>query len=72
MEIKINTVGKILTGHQAGWYVKIQDDREDSGGFLILTAESSEWNGKGFDNWVEDEDSLQKFFIQAGWTILWL
>lgn len=72
MGIKIGVVGEILTGDEAGFFVKVEDDRNSStGGYYILTAKEPNMKD-GFDNWVEDEDSLKKYFIEAKWTIRWL
>jgi len=72
MKIRIGVVGEILTGDEAGLFVKIEDDREGStGGFYILTAKDRDIKD-GFDNWVVDEDSLRKYFDEAQWTIRWL
>ena len=68
--ILIGTVGKILSGDSAGWYVKVLDDSHDSSGFLILTSIESDFS-TGFDNWVENKEKLECFFAESGWQIEW-
>ena len=69
-EIKINHYGKILKGDKKDWFVFIKDDREISGGFLILISPSI--NSKsGFDDWVLDYKTLEEYFIESQWEIEW-
>lgn len=71
MEIRIGIVGEIVTGDEAGSFVKIIDDTEHTGGFLILTSSTPEMKD-GFDNWVENESSLKQYFVESKWVIRWL
>ena len=68
--IVIGKVGKIIAGEQQGHFVKIVDDSENTGGFLILICEDAELR-VGHDNWVEDEASLRAYFEEAGWIVEW-
>ena len=74
--IKIGTVGKILKGEDAGWYVKIEDDSPSTSGYLILISSSSNMSpldpSPGFDYWVDSYDSLVGFFYASKWIIHWL
>lgn len=70
MDIRLEIVGRIIAGDDAGHYVKIVDDRASSGGFLILTAKAPDMR-EGYDSWVEDELALQGFFEEARWIIEW-
>ncbi|MCC7038389.1 MAG: hypothetical protein IT560_13955 [Alphaproteobacteria bacterium] len=70
MEIKIGNVGKIVAHDDVGSYIKVVDDRENTGGFLILTAAAPDMLN-GFDSWVEDMEALQRFFAEAGWIVEW-
>ncbi len=71
MEIKIGVVGKIVAGDESGSFLKVVDDTENTGGFLILTASTPEMID-GFDNWVENEKSLSRYFVESEWIIQWL
>lgn len=70
-EILIGKVGKIVSGDDVGWYVKVTDDAADTGGFYILTSERSDM-ATGFDNWVESREDLESFFAESHWEIDWL
>ena len=72
VQIKIGIIGKILAGDDIGQYVKIEDDSQSTGGFLILTNLEVDFTGEGFDNWVKDYKSLQKYFKESNWKISWL
>ena len=70
-EIKINQYGKIIKGEKKGWFIFVQDDQENTGGYLILISPSI--NSKiGFDAWVLNEDDLRKYFLESEWEIDWL
>ena len=71
MEIKIGQVGLIVAGDEVGRYIKVLDDRQSTGGFLILTA-TDQAMSDGYDNWVEDEKSLSRYFRESHWKIDWL
>jgi len=71
MEIKIGKVGEIVAGDEVGSFVKVIDDTDKTGGFLILTSSTPEMKD-GFDNWVENESSLRQYFIESNWVIRWL
>lgn len=71
MNIQINRLGKILQGDEKGYYIKIIDDLDNTGSFLILTSPDINMK-KGFDNWVKDKRSLEGYFIESNWLIEWL
>jgi hypothetical protein len=68
--IRIGKKGRITKGTSAGWFVLVDDDSENTGGFLILTAKDIDFED-GFDNWVENMSSLEQYFQEAGWEIEW-
>jgi hypothetical protein len=65
--IEINKRGIIRSGDYQGWTVFIQDDSENTGGFLILIEQGTE----GYDDWVEDRASLEKYFEETNWVVDW-
>lgn len=71
MEIKIGQLGKIVSGTEAGRYIHIVDDAENTGGFLILIALDPELR-TGLDDWVENSQVLDQYFKQCDWIIEWL
>lgn len=69
-EIRIGRVGKIMEGDEKGCFIKIMADAENTGGYLILTAEDKGFL-RGFDNWVESYANLKRYFDESNWTIDW-
>lgn len=69
-EIKINRYGKIIKGDYKGWVVFIQDDKENTGGYLILISQEKK-SDIGFDAWVENYDDLKQYFLESEWEIEW-
>lgn len=69
--IKYDTLGKILEGENKGWFIKIIDDTENTGGFYIYEFESIE-KEQGFDTWLENENQVKGYFYESEWKIEWL
>lgn len=66
--IPIGKKGKILAGKQlVGWDIFVQDDKIDSGGYLILYNKDNE----GYDDWVVDKEELERLFIHEGYKVEW-
>jgi hypothetical protein len=65
--IEINKKGIIRNGKFQGWTIFIQDDAENTGGFLILKERGAD----GYDDWVEDMAAREKYFEQANWEVDW-
>ncbi len=71
-ELKIETFGKVLEGEMKGWYIFVQDDNKNTGGYLILYSTSLDPAiSKGFDDWVEDYKSLKQYFEEAKLRVQW-
>jgi hypothetical protein len=70
MNIPIGIVGKIIAGNEQGRYVKIIDDDESTGGYLILTSSSPNFRD-GHDSWVQDHETLVQFFKESRWIVDW-
>jgi len=72
--IKLDTIGRILKGDQAGWYVKIQHD-EKSGGYYIFQFKNKDvknYLGEAFDDWLESMADVENYAIESSWDIEWL
>jgi hypothetical protein len=71
MDIQINKIGKIILGDDKNSFVKIIDDGENTGGYLILTSKTIFFTDC-FDDWVENFESLKKYFEESNWEIHWM
>jgi len=70
--IEIGRIGLIEAGDDTGFQVKILDDSENTGGFLIITGKNlSESNSESFDDWVAGKKELQSYFKESNWVIKW-
>jgi hypothetical protein len=74
MNIPLSVSGRILNSQKDEHFVRVEDDAESTGGFLIF----EHWKGSdgpnvdgGFDNWVADQDTLERFFLESGWKVVW-
>jgi hypothetical protein len=72
--IPIGVVGLIRSdekrGLYIGWYIKVFDDTEESGGYYILQSRSKDFRGEGYDDWVLPEH-LEGYFAGSGWELDW-
>lgn len=69
-DIKIGVAGRIIEGDDVGQHIEVIDDSENTGGFLILQVPDLASN-EGYDDWVEDIDSLHIYFDESNWNIEW-
>jgi len=67
----LGVVGKVISGHDAGLYVKVIFDSDDTGGYYVLTSNEYDFS-VGFDDWVESKEILIKYFAESDWVIDWL
>ncbi len=73
MNMKIGKVGLIEEGDMKGWYIRVDDDTINTGGFLILYNSYPDMlSSSGYDEWVENKESLKDFFEESSWNIKWL
>jgi hypothetical protein len=70
--IPIGKLGRIRRGEYAGWFVRVDDDSESTGGFLALISPDQEFAGPlGYDNWAEDEAALERYFRKLDGDVEW-
>lgn len=67
--IEIERRGKILQGRWAGRTIFVQDDRQGTGGYLILIGGGDKGEDAG-DVWIE-AGQLEAAFAAAGWEVEW-
>jgi hypothetical protein len=67
---KIGKKGRIKAGVHAGFFVRIQDDSQNTGGSLILIWKDNP--SMGYDDWVENLIDLDQFVHESGWDVEWL
>ena len=75
VDIQFDKIGLILEGEEKGCYVCVEEDHENTGGYLILTFNTLNPKDKtriGFDSWVENIEALQSYFQESSWKIKWL
>lgn len=70
IEIRLGVWGCIITGEDAGSFVRIEDDTAESGGYLVLVKPVLDREG-GHDSWVEKYEDLPRYFAEANWTVEW-
>lgn len=71
--VKIATYGQILEGALKDWYVFVQDDAENTGGYLILLSISLDLaNPQGFDIWAENFQDVCEIFKEKNLKVHWL
>jgi len=68
--IKIATKGLILNGEFKDWHIFIEDLNKGEGAYLILLTSPDDT--KGYDDWVENFQSLEGYLHETKWKIIWL
>lgn len=71
IEIKFNTLGKIIEGDNQGWFVRIINDEDKTGGYYIHQFKDMDGN-IGFDDWLETENDVKGYIYESNWKIKWL
>lgn len=70
--IEIGKIGFIQCGDYAGCQVKILDDSQNTGGFLILVCKDFlNPKAEGYDDWVESYSNLVCYFKESKWVVKW-
>jgi hypothetical protein len=74
MNIPVGVNGRVLNSEHVAHEVHVVDDSVNTGGFLVLERwEGPDGPGKfgWFDSWVENEATLQQFFVECDWEVQW-
>ena len=74
MPIPLNTAGDVIGSKHRNHKIKVVDDSESTGGFLIYEW----WDGSdgpnsnhAFDSWVETLADAQQFIVEAKYRVAW-
>jgi len=65
--IPIGKKGKITNGPLKDWMITVQEDKDNTGGFLILLTKNEEQ----YDEWANDLKDLEKLFAKRAWEVAW-
>lgn len=73
-QVIIGKTGKIVSGDEAGKFIKILKDPENIEGVLVITSRSCEFipNTEEFDNWSLGISDLACYIKEAEWLIEWI
>lgn len=54
-------------------FIKIIDDQENTGGFLILLSSNDKFSSfDSYDDWVENLEILKEYLQESHWIIKWV
>ncbi|MEV5472913.1 hypothetical protein AB0L66_11215 [Streptomyces sp. NPDC052207] len=69
--IELERYGRILSGFYEGYFVKLHDDSDVTGGYYIYLVDDLSAPTDGGDYWVEDWAALEEFVESSQWEIDW-
>ena len=70
MNIPLGRIGEIINSDCKERYIKVEEDFENTGGYLIFYSATLDFV-YAYDDWTPKAD-LQAYFEEAGWQIEWL
>ncbi|MET8061256.1 hypothetical protein ACWECC_05630 [Streptomyces microflavus] len=70
--IELEKQGRILSGFYEGYFVKIHDDSDVTGGYCIYLVNDLAAPTDGGDYWVENLTELNSFAESSRWEIEWI
>jgi hypothetical protein len=72
MEIKTNKIGLIVDGEYKGFYIKIVEDLNNTGGYYLLYSKNFyDKTAEGYDEWFFNFVDLINF-VSESLTINWI
>ncbi|MYX30853.1 hypothetical protein GTY75_30230 [Streptomyces sp. SID8381] len=71
-KVEMERYGRILAGFYEGYFVRIRDDSEVTGGYYIYLVDDLAEPTDGGDYWVADKGELESFVESSQWEIEWL
>lgn len=70
--IEFGKIGQILKGRDAGQFIEVEFDEENTGGYYIYQSNVRDFSSiETYDAWVETRGDLDGFFEESGWVIDW-
>jgi len=70
-KILFGKIGKIIKGKHKNWFIKIEDDREGTGGYYVLICKTFFFDNNVYDDWIENYEDLKQYFLEKKWEIEW-
>ena len=69
--VRLDRLGKIISGPDCGRYVFVKDDAFHVGRYLIILA-SGQYLEESRDTWIESRTALERHFVAASWEVDWM
>lgn len=67
----LGTLGEIVEGEEAGRFIEVLDDRNNSDGYLICTYADDQRCHEPLVSWVATYDEVNAVFFESNWTVEW-
>jgi len=72
-DVRTNTLGKILAGEDAGWFVYVTEGDGEKGGYMTYRNRKANFSGDAtWWTWHPNLDAVRRNFSAEGWHIEWL
>lgn len=71
-DIRVGVRGTVISGQGARRFVMIEDDRDGpTKGLYVLWCDVPDFSGEVFDDWVENWDTLLRYFRETALVVAW-
>jgi hypothetical protein len=73
-DIRLDIIGKILSGKYLGWYVLFKRNSPTGNSYTIYISNTYDFSKatEGYDNWCINYESLLGYIEEYNWDIEWI
>jgi hypothetical protein len=70
-EIPIGRFGRIVAGEEEGYFLHVDFDAKDTGGYYVYFVDDIDNPSAGGDHWAKNVEELHRVFDSSEWQIEW-
>lgn len=70
LTVKLDTIGEIISGDNAGWFIKVINTTKNADSYSILLSDNQSFD-EVFNDYVATTKLLKRYFEKSQWRIKW-